>query len=87
MNSTMDNTIPVLGGRGAARSSYVTLACGKVLGDPVIGDIAAARGATPAQVVLAWAMQAGYAVIPSSTKRVNLESSLKAAALVLTAAR
>ena len=44
---------------------------------------AAARGATPAQVVLAWAMQWGHAVIPSSTKRVNLDSNLQAATLVL----
>jgi 2,5-diketo-D-gluconate reductase B len=66
-------------------TSYMTLAYGKVLGDPVIGEIAAARGATPAQVVLAWAMQSGYAVIPSSTKRVNLDSNLKAATLVLRA--
>jgi len=66
-------------------TSYMTLAYGKVLGDAVIMDIAASRGATPAQVVLAWAMQSGYAVIPSSTKRVNLESNLRAAALVLTA--
>jgi 2,5-diketo-D-gluconate reductase B len=70
---------------GVHVTSYMTLAYGKVLADPEIAEIAAARGATPAQVVLAWAMQSGYAVIPSSTKRVNLESNLKAATLVLRA--
>ena len=64
-------------------TSYMTLAYGKVLKDPVIGAIAQAHGATTAQVTLAWAMQLGYAVIPSSTKRDNLASNLKAQQLVL----
>lgn len=59
-------------------TSYMTLAYGKVLGDPVIGEIAEEVSATPAQVVLAWALSKGYAVIPSSTKRHNLASNLKA---------
>lgn len=64
-------------------TSYMTLAYGKVLGDAVIQQIAARHNATPAQVVLAWAMQLGYAVIPSSTKRANLDSNLKALDLTL----
>ena len=63
--------------------SYLTLAYGKVLADPVIEAIAKAHNATTAQVVLAWAMQLGYAVIPSSTQRTNLESNLKAQQLRL----
>ena len=65
-------------------TSYMTLAYGKVLGDPVLGAIAQAHGATPAQVALAWALQQGYAVIPSSTRRENLASNLQARALWLT---
>ncbi|MBV7538660.1 2,5-didehydrogluconate reductase DkgB [Duganella sp. sic0402] len=68
---------------GIHLTSYMTLAYGKVLGDPVIAKIAERHRATPAQVVLAWAMQLGYAVIPSSTKRANLESNLKALDLKL----
>ncbi|MNK04568.1 2,5-diketo-D-gluconic acid reductase B [compost metagenome] len=68
---------------GIAITSYMTLAYGKVLQDPVIRQIAQSHNATPAQVALAWAMQLGYAVIPSSTKRANLESNLKAQALQL----
>ncbi|HBY5576316.1 TPA: 2,5-didehydrogluconate reductase DkgB [Klebsiella pneumoniae] len=45
--------------------------------------IAAKHNATPAQVILAWAMGEGYAVIPSSTKRDNLASNLKALDLQL----
>ena len=71
--------------QGIRITSYMTLAYGKVLKDPVIGSIAAARGTTAAQIVLAWALQLGYAVIPSSTKRVNLASNLQAQQLVLSA--
>jgi len=51
----------------------------------VIDAIAQRHEATPAQVVLAWAMQLGYSVIPSSTKRENLASNLRAKTLQLTA--
>ncbi len=54
----------------------MTLAYGKALKDEVIARIAAKHNATPAQVILAWAMGEGYSVIPSSTKRKNLESNL-----------
>jgi 2,5-diketo-D-gluconate reductase B len=68
-----------------AVTSYMTLAYGKVLQDPVLAQIAAKHGATVAQVALAWALQLGYAVIPSSTKRGNLASNLKARDLRLDA--
>ena len=71
--------------QGISITSYMTLAYGKALQDPVIQAIAAAHQATPAQVVLAWAMQLGYAVIPSSTKRENLASNLRAPTLRLSA--
>lgn len=69
--------------QGIRITSYMTLAYGKVLADPVIEAIAKAHNATIAQVVLAWAMQLGHAVIPSSTQRANLESNLKAQQLRL----
>ena len=65
-------------------TSYMTLAYGKVLGEPVIAQIAQNHQATPAQVALAWALQRGFAVIPSSTKRENLASNLLAQNLQLT---
>ncbi|WP_439891524.1 2,5-didehydrogluconate reductase DkgB [Ralstonia sp. 25C] len=70
--------------QGVHITSYMTLGVGKVLADPVIADIARAHGATPAQVALAWALQQGYSVIPSSTRRANLESNLVASTLRLT---
>ncbi|MNE91672.1 2,5-diketo-D-gluconic acid reductase B [compost metagenome] len=69
--------------QGIAVTSYMTLGYGKVLQDPVILEIAGQHNATPAQVTLAWAMQLGYAVIPSSTRRENLAGNLKARELKL----
>ena len=69
--------------QGITPTSYMTLAYGKVLKDPVLTAIAAKHGATPAQVALAWALRLGYAVIPSSTKREHLASNLLAQQLRL----
>lgn len=69
--------------QGIQITSYMTLAYGEVLNDPLIQQIAERLHATPAQVTLAWAMQSGYAVIPSSTKRANLQSNLGACSLTL----
>lgn len=71
--------------QGIHVTSYMTLAYGKVLKDPVIVAVAARHQATPAQVALAWALQQGYAVIPSSTRRENLASNLLAQTLRLDA--
>jgi len=70
--------------QGIHITSYMTLAYGKVLQDPVIRQIAQQHSATPAQVALAWALQLGYAVIPSSTRRANLQGNLLARQLRLT---
>jgi 2,5-diketo-D-gluconate reductase B len=70
--------VDFLKSQGIAVTSYMTLAYGKVLKDPVVNEIANKHQATPAQVALAWALQLGYAVIPSSTKRENLASNLLA---------
>ncbi|WP_416413085.1 2,5-didehydrogluconate reductase DkgB [Pantoea sp. App145] len=69
--------------QGIHITSYMTLAYGEALKDEVIKAIAQKHQATPAQVVLAWAMQLGYAVIPSSTKRENLAGNLHAQDLTL----
>lgn len=71
--------------QGIHVTSYMTLAYGKALKDPVIAAVAARHQATPAQVALAWALQQGYAVIPSSTRRENLASNLLAQTLRLDA--
>lgn len=72
--------------QGIHVTAYMSLAYGEVLKDPVIQAIAARHQATPAQVALAWALQQGFAVIPSSTKRDNLAGNLLAAELRLSEA-
>ena len=62
--------------QGIHITAYMPLAYGKVMADPVITAIAARHGVTPAQVALSWSLQQGFAVIPSSTKRANLEANL-----------
>ncbi|OTG85087.1 2,5-didehydrogluconate reductase DkgB [Acinetobacter sp. ANC 4648] len=59
-------------------TSYMTLAYGKVLNDPVLTQIAQQHQASTAQISLAWALQKGFSVIPSSTQREHLISNLKA---------
>lgn len=63
---------------GIQVTSYMTLAYGDVLKEPLIIDIASKYNATPAQIVLAWALAKEFSVIPSSTKRENLMSNLEA---------
>ncbi|WP_298771588.1 2,5-didehydrogluconate reductase DkgB [uncultured Shewanella sp.] len=69
--------------QGITVTSYMTLAYGKVLQDPIIQDIAQKRQYTPAQVVLAWAVTKGYNVIPSSTKKEHLASNFEAQHITL----
>ena len=44
-------------------TAYMPLAYGKVLAEPEIQRIAAAHGASPAQVALAWSLQQGYTAV------------------------
>jgi 2,5-diketo-D-gluconate reductase B len=71
---------------GIHLTAYMPLAYGKATRDPVIAAIAERVKATPAQVTLAWLLHKGYAVIPSSTRRANLEGNLAAPGIALSAA-
>jgi 2,5-diketo-D-gluconate reductase A len=51
---------------GIATEAWSPIAQGKVLGDPVIKQIADAIGKSPAQVVLRWHIQRGDIVFPKS---------------------
>ncbi len=64
--------------QGIHLTAYMPLAYGKVMTDPTLIGIAKAHQANPAQIALAWSLQQGFATIPSSTKRANLESNLAA---------
>ncbi|MBK0332347.1 aldo/keto reductase [Brachybacterium sp. MASK1Z-5] len=56
---------------------------GELLQDAVITEIAAAHGATPAQVVIAWHLAIGNIVIPKSVTPERIVSNLAAAELEL----
>jgi len=75
--------VPFLQEQGIHVTAYMSLAYGEAVKDPVIQAIAGRHQATPAQVALAWALQQGFSVIPSSTRRTNLASNLEADALRL----
>lgn len=53
----------------------------------IVKDVAAAKGATPAQIALAWilAQRSGISPIPGTTKLHRLEENLGAAEVILTA--
>ena len=72
---------------GMALTAYSPLAEGEVLRDPVVGDIARAHGATPAQVAIAWLIaQDGVVAIPKTASPERALQNLKAAELRLTEA-
>jgi len=54
-----------------------------LLEDPVIGEIAERHDATPAQVLIAWAIQRGTAVIPKSVNPGRIRENFEAAELEL----
>ena len=58
-----------------ALESYSTLGTGRHLDDPKVTRIAEARGRTPAQVLLRWAVQRGVPVLPKSTHRERIEQN------------
>lgn len=51
---------------GIATEAWSPLAKGEVLAEPIILDLAAQHGKSPAQIVLRWHLQAGRIVIPKS---------------------
>jgi 2,5-diketo-D-gluconate reductase A len=51
---------------GIHTESWSPLGQGKQLEDPVVGEIAAKHGKTPAQVVIRWHLDSGLIVIPKS---------------------
>ncbi len=61
---------------GIATQAWSPLGRGHVLGDPVIGGIAAELGLTPAQVILRWHLQHGILTIPKASSRERISSNL-----------
>lgn len=78
---------PALSARGVPIMAYSPLEQGRLLGNQALRQVAAARGATPAQVALAWLLQqAGVIVIPKAANLAHVAENRAAAEIVLTAA-
>jgi len=62
---------------GILTESWSPLARGRLLDDPVLGDIAAKHGVSPAQVVIRWHLQQGLVVIPKSVHAERIRSNFE----------
>lgn len=69
--------------KGISLTSYSPLARGAVADDPVLIDIGEAHEATPAQIALAFLMQAGFVVIPSAGSRARIAENFAAQDITL----
>lgn len=62
--------------QGIQVEAYSPLTKARKLGDPRVREIAARYGKTPAQVLLRWGVQHGFAVIPKSTNRDRIRENV-----------
>jgi 2,5-diketo-D-gluconate reductase A len=62
---------------GITLEAYSPLGTGRHLANPVVTEIAARAGRTPAQVLLRWCLQHGVPVIPKSTHRDRIEENAR----------
>jgi 2,5-diketo-D-gluconate reductase A len=62
--------------RGIRTEAWSPLARGRVLGTPLLDDLAAKHDRTPAQVVLRWHVQLGNIVIPKASSPERLAENL-----------
>ena len=61
---------------GIATESWSPLAKRQIVGDPVVGELAAKYGKTPAQIVIRWHLDSGLIVIPKSVTPSRLRENL-----------
>jgi 2,5-diketo-D-gluconate reductase B len=81
-----DALLEVCRERDVELTAYRPLAKGEVTDDPVIGEIAAAHGATPAQVALAWLIEQEHvSAVPKASTPERRRENLAALELALTA--
>jgi 2,5-diketo-D-gluconate reductase A len=62
---------------GIATEAWAPIAQGKVLGDPVLNEIADRLGKSPAQVALRWHLQRGNIVFPKSTTPARIRENFE----------
>ncbi len=62
---------------GILTEAWSPLAQGELLDDPVLAEIAGARGRTPAQVILRWHVELGNVVIPKSVTPERIRENIE----------
>jgi 2,5-diketo-D-gluconate reductase A len=60
-----------------ATQSWSPLGQGKLIGHPLIGEIAGKHGKTPAQIIIRWHLDSGLVVIPKSITPSRIEENFK----------
>ncbi len=63
-------------GHGIVTEAYCPLGAGKLLANPVVGEVAAAHGKTPAQVLIRWNIQLGNVVLPRATDPARMAENI-----------
>jgi 2,5-diketo-D-gluconate reductase A len=63
-------------GRGIRTEAWSPLARGRILATPLLDDLAAKHGRTPAQIVLRWHIELGNVVIPKASSPDRLRENL-----------
>jgi 2,5-diketo-D-gluconate reductase A len=64
-----------LASKAIRHEAYSPLGSGEVLDDPIIGELAASRNKSPAQIILRWHLQRGSIVIPKSVTPERIEEN------------
>ena len=62
---------------GIATEAWAPLGEGRVLGDPLLAEVAERYGKSPAQVVLRWHIQRGNIVFPKSTTPARIKENVE----------
>jgi 2,5-diketo-D-gluconate reductase A len=63
--------------KGIVLEAYSPLGSGALLKDPVIAEIAKKHGKSPAQIMLAWALNEGFVVIPKSVTPERIRENIE----------
>lgn len=72
-----DSLLALARRQAMALTAYSPLARGKVVSDPVLGEIGVKYGKTAAQVSLKWLLQKGCIVIPKASSEEHLRSNME----------
>ena len=71
-----DDLLSLHAERGILTEAWAPFGHGQVLNDPVVREIAAQKGRTPAQVVLGWHLQRGVIALPKSAKPDHMKENV-----------